>query len=62
MKVEPDRTSCAAILAECHSGHDADVLERAVALVVEKNACLRIHGNVDVRPAILVVVERGDRK
>ncbi len=49
-----------AVLAERALGADADVLERAVAAVPEQRARVRVVRHVDVRPPVIVEVERRD--
>ena len=50
----------AAVVVESGPGGDADVGESAVAIVVVENAGGAVAGNENVRPAIVVIVERGD--
>src|SRR5205807_3503276 len=43
-----------------HSGHKGDVRKRAVVVVMVKNAGGRVAGDVNIVPAVVIVVERGD--
>ena len=45
-----------AIFAVGASGHDRNVSESAVVIVVEQHAGLRVHGNIDVRPPVVVKI------
>src|SRR5256885_5540447 len=49
-----------AVVAICAAGQNCDVRKCAVAIVLKKNAGLRIHGNINVRPAVIVEIV-GDR-
>ena len=47
-----------AILAVGASGEDGDIGERSVVIVAEQNAGLRIHGHINIRPAVVVEIIR----
>ncbi len=46
-----------AVLAESHAGSHGDIFERAVALIAVELIRLRVVGDQQVRPAVVIVIE-----
>src|SRR5439155_1951390 len=49
----------APVVVESRSGNDGHVRECAVMIVVVENARGAVAGNINVRPAVVIIVERG---
>ena len=46
------------VVAVGHTSEDGEVAERAVVIVAKENAGLRIDGNVDIWPAVVIEIIR----